>query len=189
MSAAPNFINTTDLLAQHDIIIDGAELHGMITGMLCGGMSLENQDWIAVLTDVTNNSQAFPDSLITHIRTLFSDTVAQLTDSDFGLVLCLPDIDASLADQGQGLILWVQGFMLGFGLHQPALEQRSDDVKEGLQDFSEISRMESIEDDDEDTQAQLLLLIEHVRVIAMTCFNECQPSQKAMPIDTDPTIH
>jgi len=189
MKKSPDFLTTTDLLAKYDVLIDGAEVHGIICGMLCGGMTLENQDWIAVLTDVANNSVPFAPELVTQLRALYDATVAQLTDVEFGLVMCIPDTDASVSDQGQGLILWVQGFMLGFGLHQPSLDNRSADIQEGLKDFSEIARMESIEDEDEDTQEQLLILIEHVRVIAMSCFNECQPARKAMPIETDPTVH
>jgi uncharacterized protein len=189
MSNTPDFLTTTDLLAKYDVLIDGAEVHGIICGMLCGGMTLDNQDWLAVLMDVSNNSVRFAPELVTHLRALYDTTVAQLTDVEFGLEMCIPDTDATLSEQGQGLILWVQGFMLGFGLHQPSLESSSDDVKEGLQDFSEIALMESIEDEDEDTQAQLLTLIEHVRIIAMSCFNECQPARKAMPIETDPTVH
>lgn len=191
MSLVANFLNTTELLAKHDVLIDGAEVHGIICGMLCGGMSLDNQDWVSVLTDVANNSQPFAQPLVTHLQNLYSQTVNQLTDAEFGLVLSLPDADAPLSEQAQGVILWVQGFMLGFGLHQPSLDKRSEDVKEGIQDFSEIARMESIDDqdDNDETQAQLLILIEHVRVIAMSCFNECQPAHKPMPIETEPTVH
>ncbi|MGB2264049.1 MAG: UPF0149 family protein, partial [Glaciecola sp.] len=49
MSTIANFINTTELLAKHDVLIDGAEVHGIICGMLCGGMTLDNQDWVSVL--------------------------------------------------------------------------------------------------------------------------------------------
>jgi len=68
MSNTPDFLTTTDLLAKYDVLIDGAEVHGIICGMLCGGMTLDNQDWLAVLTDVSNNSVPFAPELVTPLR-------------------------------------------------------------------------------------------------------------------------
>ena len=37
------FDSLTQCLADNEMVVDGAEIHGMMCGMLCGGMSLSEQ--------------------------------------------------------------------------------------------------------------------------------------------------
>ena len=62
--------------------------------------------------------------------------------------------------------------MLGFGLHQDDLTNCSEDVKEGLEDFAEIARMDEEMTENEESEQALFEVLEYVRVTAMLCFNE-----------------
>ena len=119
---------------------------------------------------------------------LFNQTCQQLLEPEFALNLLLPDDQAPINDRGAALINWVQGFMLGFGLHQQDLMQCSDDVKEALEDFSDISRMEEPMDADEESEKALLEVEEYVKISAILCFSELGQSLLDDQQDT-PSVH
>lgn len=175
-----DFIGLTKVLAQHDILIDGAEAQGLICGMLCGGMSTDDKQWRSVFADLVNNGVAMPESVIEGLNQTFTQLVSQLTSHDFALQLFIPNEDEPLSAQGLGLINWVNGFNAGFGLHQTNLKKCSEDVQEGIEDLAQIARMEPPQDE-EDIEAELTEIIEYVRITAMLCFNELHPESEEKP--------
>lgn len=167
-----DYDSVTNALFQDSVNADAAEVHGILCGMLCGGMSLTDQKWQAVLADTTNQAEPFSSAVSFKLEQLFTQTVEQLLEGEFSLQMMLPDDQAPINDRGLALINWVQGFMLGFGLHQQELGQCSADVKEALQDFSDISRMEEPMDEDEASERALSEVIEYVKVSALLCYSE-----------------
>ena len=176
-----DYDSVSNKLSQQSIIVDAAEVHGILCGMLCGGMSLTDQKWLEALSETINQTQHL-------LTTLFNQTCQQLLEPEFALTLLLPDDQAPINDRGAALINWVQGFMLGFGLHQQDLMQCSDDVKEALEDFSDISRMEEPMDADEESEKALLEVEEYVKISAILCFSELGQSLLDDQQDT-PSVH
>ncbi|MDF2179456.1 UPF0149 family protein [Aliiglaciecola sp. CAU 1673] len=160
------------LLMAQTIASDAAELQGMMVGMLAGGMPPESKEWLSALADFINQGEPLSDAVKQSLNDLFQGTLKQLQSNDFSLALCLPDDAAPINDRGQALLNWVQGFMLGFGLFQSDLRSCSDDVREALEDFAEISRMEEEMNEDEESEQALYEVLEYVRVSSMLCFNE-----------------
>jgi uncharacterized protein YgfB (UPF0149 family) len=179
-----NFQTLTKHLADADVLIDGAEAHGLLCGMLCGGMSPTDTQWPAVFADLVNNGVTLPQAPQTALQSAFDELVTQLQGAEFALQLYLPDDEDAFSLQGQGLINWVNGFNAGFGLYQTSLAKCSSDVREGIEDLAQIARMEPPADD-EDVEAELVEIIEYVRVTAMMCFNEHQQHDAA----DQPTLH
>ena len=140
-----DYDSVSNKLSQHGIIVDGAEVHGILCGMLCGGMSLTDQKWLEALSETINQGDAFSDQASHLLTALFNQTCQQLLEPEFALSLLLPDDQAPINDRGAALINWVQGFMLGFGLHQQDLMQCSDDVKEALEDFATIATQQDVD--------------------------------------------
>lgn len=169
------------LLSNENIIVDAAEVQGILCGMLAGGMNANDQSWLEALSDVINQGEPFTNNAKTGIVDLFNEICQQYVDPDFALVLCLPDDNAPINERGSTLLEWVQGFLLGFGLHQADLTNCSDDVKEGLEDFSEIARMDEQMSQDEESEQALFEVMEYVRITAMLCFNELGKS----PLESD----
>ena len=173
MDTSTNLYDTlTALLERNNILTTGAEIQGMFCGMLGGGMPLECQDWLEPLADFIHQGESFSKEVDQAFKSLLHSTCQELVDSDFALVLCLPEDSSPINERGQALLSWVQGFMLGFGLHQDDLTGCSDDVKEALEDFAEISRMDDEMNEDEESEQALFEVMEYVRVTAMLCFNE-----------------
>lgn len=166
------FEQLSSALQQTAISSDAAEIQGIITGMLAGGMPVQSEDWLSALADFVNQGEKLPDDIRQQIRYLYQQTKEQLMAADFTLTLCLPDDAAPINDRGMALVKWVQGFLLGFGLHQNDLTGCSEDVKEALEDFAEISRMDEKMSEGEDSEQALFEVMEYVRVSAMLCFNE-----------------
>jgi uncharacterized protein YgfB (UPF0149 family) len=133
-------------------------------------------------------ADALPEELKVALEQMFDHIGQQMLDSDFALVLLLPDDAAPINERGAALINYVQGFMTGFGLQQNDLTNCSDDVKEALEDFAEIVKMEDSMNDDEESEQALFEVQEYVRVSSMLCFNELGQS----PLDDEsapPTVH
>ncbi|MEP0174054.1 MAG: UPF0149 family protein [Paraglaciecola sp.] len=173
MNTSTNLFDTLSaLLERNDILTSAAEVQGMVCGMLGGGMPLECLDWMEPLADFIHQGDTFSAEVQSAFKKLYDDTCQQLIESDFALSLCLPEDSAPINERGQALLSWVQGFMLGFGLHQADLTGCSDDVKEGLEDFAEIARMDEEMSEDEESEQALFEVMEYVRVTAMLCFNE-----------------
>ncbi|MBT0585562.1 UPF0149 family protein [Alteromonas oceanisediminis] len=175
-------------LSRHQVSSDAAELQGLLTGMLAGGMSLSDREWPNAIADMLNAGEPLPTEVKEQAEALYAQLSQQLLDSDFALALCLPDDNAPINDRGAALINYVQGFMTGFGLYQNDLSQCSVDVKEALEDFAEIAKMEDAMNDDEESEQALFEVEEYVRISSMLCFNELGQS----PLDdaeAPPTVH
>lgn len=162
----------SNLLNQHKIVVDGAEIHGIICGMLAGGMTVDDQSWLEALADVVNQGEPFASELNNMIVGVYNQICQQFIEPDFALAMCLPDDAAPINERGQALMQWVQGFLLGFGLHQADLTKCSEDVKEALEDFTHIARMDEQMTEDEESEQALFEVVEYVRISAMLCFNE-----------------
>ncbi len=160
------------MLQQNDIIVDAAEVHGILTGMLCGGMNLDDQEWIQALSDVIHQGDSLAPVCLQHITDMYNKLCQELIEADFALVMCLPDDSSPINDRGAALVNWVQGFLLGFGLHQADLTACSDEVKEALDDFTQIVKLDEKMDETEQAEQDFFEVVEYVRVSAMICFNE-----------------
>lgn len=176
------------LLEEYRMMVDPAEIHGILCGMLAGGMALENRDWLEPMADFTNNGESLPPRVKNAVLELFNETCQQLVEADFSLTLCLPDDAAPINERGQALIKWIQGFMLGFGLFQADLTGCSADVKEALEDFNEIARMDEEMDEGEESEQALFEVMEYVRISSMLCFNELGKSAASQK-DESGTVH
>lgn len=161
-----------NLLSQHHILSDAAEVQGILCGMLCAGMSLSDQQWQSVLADCINEGERLPDEVADSLNALFNQLCQQFVEADYALQLLLPDDASPINDRGLALIHWVQGFLLGFGLRQENPAQCSDEVREALNDFSEIARMEEPMSADEASERALQEVVEYVKISALYCYSE-----------------
>lgn len=184
----PSYETLSTLLEQNDILSDAAEIQGMFCGMLSGGMALENQEWSTALADAINQGEALPGLVKDALTELYNLTCQQLLDADFALALFLPDDSSPINDRGQALINWVNGFMVGFGYYQADLTACSEDVKEALEDFAEIARMDEKMLEDEESEKALFEVLEYIRISCMLCFNELGQSAEENQ-KTPKTVH
>lgn len=188
-SNLPDYLTLASELQSSGIAVNPAELHGLLTGMLSGGLSLTDKSWQPLIFDYTNDGMGWPMQALKMAEATLDATIKDLTGSSMDLEMLLPDEEASasLFDIADGLAEWVNHFISGLGLVGADVKKASADIKEALADLEEISKLGIDEDDDMEEQAQLLeQVIEHVKACVLTIHAEFgqQPSESKAP-----TIH
>jgi len=182
-----DFASVQALITTEDVKIHGSELHGVLTGLVCGGYSFEGSDYLTMLNDLFNNGEVLPNQLRMTVKLLFGQVWQNILDDSYSFNMLLPDDDDSLVERAHALGAWVQGFNLGFGLQQKNNATFSDDVKEVLTDFSDIANLSDEIEEDETTEQAYFEISEYVRISALLCFTELgvPPEQKSQ----SETIH
>lgn len=184
----PDYVTIASTLQSSSLSVTPAELHGLLAGMLSGGLSITDKSWQPLLFDYTNDGMGWPDKALKHAESLLSLSISELTGSGMNLFVLLPDDDADLMEMADALSEWVNHFISGLGLVNVALKNAPKDIKEALSDLEEISKLGIDEDDDLQEQADLLeQVIEHVKACVLTVHAEFG---KRVPLENDsPTIH
>ena len=170
--------------------LGAAECHGLLCGLICASPDAQGEDWLALLDETEHAVHAGPDAQQRQqLLLLYEQTEQQLQADDFSLELLLPDDDEPLQHRTRALVEWCQGFLYGAGNGRISLEtDLSDDVREILADFSEISRAsyDSDEDNDED-EAAYIELVEYIRGAVMLIFTELHTREAVS--HGDQTLH
>lgn len=126
----PSYQSLTVALNQQSVALTAAEMHGLISGLLCGGS--RDAGWQALVHDLTNEGVAFPQALSQPLQQLYEVTRETLEDDEFLFQLMLPEGEiVSVFDRADALAGWVNHFLLGLGMMQPKLAQMKDEVGEG----------------------------------------------------------
>jgi len=165
----------TSQLDQHSVMASAAELHGLIAGMLSAGIPADAATILPVLSDFLNDGQALNAHLKAITEQLIAETARQLDDPDYSLVLLLPTDEDSLPERLEALVEWAQAFLVGFAIQQTDLSIVAADVREAIEQLSEVTRIDIYTEDDasdEDNEESYFLVLEHVRLMVLTCFNE-----------------
>jgi len=167
-----DFSSVQAILATESVEAHAAEIHGVLTGLVCAGYAFEGTDYLGMVNDMLNNSEGLPKKVKTVVRALFAQLWQDILDDSYSFQLMLPDDDDSIVERGNALGVWVQGFNLGFGLQQHKATVLSDDVKEVLTDFVEIANLSDEMEEDESTEQAFYEISEYVRISALLCFSE-----------------
>ncbi|MCJ8321847.1 MAG: UPF0149 family protein [Colwellia sp.] len=182
-----DFASAQAIISTESVPIHTAELHGVLTGLICAGFSFESHDYITMITDLFNNGESLPVKVKSIVKLMFSDIWKNILDDSFSFQLMLPDDDDSITERGHAISVWVQGFNLGFGLHQKDTAIVSEDVKEVLSDFAEIANLSDEMEEDEDNEQAYFEISEYVRISALLCFTELGVPPETKP--TQDTLH
>ncbi|XQW83922.1 UPF0149 family protein [Thalassotalea piscium] len=167
-----DFASVQAIITTENVKAHAAEVHGVLTGLVCAGYCFESSDYINLINDMLNNGEGLPNKLKGMIKLMFSEVWQTILDDSYGFKLLLPDDDDSIEERGHALGIWVQGFNLGFGLQQKNQTALSEDVKEILTDFGEIANLSDEFEDDEATEQAYYEISEYVRMSALLCFTE-----------------
>lgn len=186
-SVLPNFDKISQALDAADLFTNAAETHGILSGFVCGGVNLEDKSWQSLFNDVVNEGMALPHTVKGLIADIYADVVKQCSDDSLGFNLLLPDDEKPLDERAEAMAQWSQGFLVGFGMVQQALNQAPDDVKEVIQDVRDISQLSlDFEQEDEESEIAFSEIVEYLRVSAMLCFNHFS---RHLPSPISNTLH
>jgi hypothetical protein len=170
-----NYDHWTTLLDQQALMASAAELHGLMAGLLSAGVPADLPKVLPVLHDFLNDGQAIQTSLKPNIEQLLSQTAQDLASEDYRLQLLLPSDDDSLAERLEALVEWAQAFLVGFSVQQTDLSLVSSDVREAIDQLSEITRIDIYTTDDSseaENEESYFLVLEHLRMLVLICFTD-----------------
>jgi len=168
----PSFNKITQTLEAADLFTNASETHGVLSGLICGGVKLDDQSWRPHFNDVVNEGLGLPSKAQKLVESIYGQVVNQFTDDGLGFNLLLPDDDVPLDERAEAMSQWAQGFLVGFGMVQQALNQATDEIQELIRDIRDISQVSlDFEQEDEDSEIAFAEIVEYLRVGAMLCFN------------------
>ena len=169
----PTFLTVESALKDSGLAVTPAELHGLLVGMISGGLPLDDKTWKPLMFDYTNDGMGWPDNALKMGSAVFQCTVAELSTDNFALDMLIPDETETLMNRADGLSEWVNHFISGLGLVELKLDKASASLKEALLDLEEIARLGIDEEDDLEEQENLFeQVIEHARICVLTTHAE-----------------
>ncbi|MBV4414512.1 YecA family protein [Enterobacteriaceae bacterium YMB-R22] len=185
----PGYHTLGQQLNQQGVGLTPAEMHGLISGMLCGGN--KDSSWQPLLHDLTNEGMAFSKNLSDTLQQLHSVTSDALEDDGFLFHLYLPQgEDISVFERADALAGWVNHFLLGLGVTQPKLDKITGETAEAIDDLRNIAQLGYDEDEDqEELEMSLEEVIEYVRVAALLCHDSFTRPAPTAPEVQKPTLH
>lgn len=175
-------------LKEHGLAVSPSELHGLLNGMVCGGLAVDGDNWVGPVCDYANEGEPLTDGAKVMVRsvfdavagelgqltnTLFNSTAAELADAEFNVSLLLPTEGADLMLRAEALSEWTTNFISGLGLMGLEKNKMSPDLSEAVAALEEISQLGIDEDDDMDEQAELFEnVLAYVPECVLTCLVE-----------------
>lgn len=170
-----NYDHWTSQLDQHSVMASAAEVQGLIAGMLSAGIPADAGTILPVLYDFLNDGQALNVNLKGLIEQLIAETAKQLSEEDYSMQLLLPSDDDAMAERLEAMIEWAQAFLVGFAIQQTDLSLVSPDVREAIDQLTEVTRIDIYTEDDAsdvENEESYFLVLEHLRLLVLTCFTE-----------------
>jgi len=165
-------------LAAMRLGVGASELHGSLSGYLCGG---GNAGAPALLSALELEPDAQPDDAGRKLLgELYAETRVQLDDPELGFEPLLPEGSRPLAERGDALVDWCRGFLGGLGLSGfKAHSGLSEEGAEILHDLDAIAASHFSYEDSDD-ESSLMEVFEFVRIGALLLYAElrAQPQQR-----------
>jgi uncharacterized protein YgfB (UPF0149 family) len=153
-----------------------ASAHGILCGFACVSPNLSLDNWldeILVSIDLNNLNEKSAYEELAHI---FNETMSHLNDETLDFQLLIADEESKLSEQTNTLIEWCQGYLVGLGLQK--ISTTDEDVLELINNFSEISKLDTDVIDTEQNAQDINEIIEFVRMGVLLIQETLQPSKQ-----------
>ena len=145
-----------------------AELHGLVTGVVCVLQPPGQDGWQALLAglDVAGPAEGSDDPAWRLLVDEGQDLAEALDEDNLDFEPLLPDDEQPLPERVQALAAWCSGLLLGFAL---AGGQERSDEQELIADLQELSALDwEVQDSDEASENDYADLLEFVRLVPVS---------------------
>lgn len=162
-------------LASADVELSGAEVHGMLCGLICANSADACERWFAELFSSPDNGDLLRAECQRTLHQLYAQTSMAMMDPELGFELLLPDDRHPLGLRAAAVRDWSEGFLYGVGLAAvDDAHEFSESTREALADFGEITRMEldELNEHDEEEEEALMQVAEFLRVATMLIYDD-----------------
>ncbi|TQV89186.1 UPF0149 family protein [Aliikangiella coralliicola] len=161
-----------EVLADAECETSAAELQAILCGMLAAGLKPGDLGWLDIVADIINDERELTVDAKELIASLCNWSNNQMSQHDSLAPTLLPDDSYPALDQLEAIAEWCQGFLLGFGLQTGNQDIDNEEVRESLTDLAEISQIEQIVEDGEETAQALVTIVEHIKVAVQIVYWE-----------------
>jgi len=156
---------------------DAAQTHGLLSGRLAIGGADSGFDWLSLVLEGTDSSDALRNECEVMLGTLFETTYRQLSARQSEFEPLLPDDEDAAPVRAAALGHWCEGFLHGLvsADHGDALKQRlgEEPMSEIIKDMLQITRAMVDDDSDSETEEEAYAeLVEYLRVAAQLTYEE-----------------
>jgi yecA family protein len=165
--------------------MSATESHGVLCARFCTETRPDPAAWVhEVIGDQDMNNLQVRSSQET-LAHLYLQTEQVFQNAIERFEMMMPDEDVELSTRMQALVDWCSGFLSGLGLAGVEDNGSLDpDIKEIMQDFAEITRIDTHVEPAEENEAAFTEIEEYVRVGVMTVGLTLRPQ-----VQDAPTIH
>ena len=164
-------------MLNNDAVVDAAEAHGMLAGMLCVDDGADPRQWLGAVFG--QHKEALNESEQSLLFELCKETWWCLTEFDFSFELFLPGDDSSLRERAHALGEWCQGFLCGLG-YELGDSEWPGDCSDVLRDLSDVSQLDANAAGEADQEA-FMEISEFVRAGVQLIYGEFQRHKPARP--------
>lgn len=160
----PIFSDIQQCLEKLGSIVDTAEVHGSLSGLLIDNRS--SDEWLSSALDKTPASNdLLASEHIKQLTNLYDVSKRQLNDSVLSFELLLPTDDIDLPIRLEALTHWCQGFLFGIGSISKLDEKNMhSDVKEFMNDLLGITQLDFDEASNNENEQDFAEIVEYVRM-------------------------
>lgn len=178
MTEVKPFYYYNDALLNMGAISSASEVQGFICGKLSGGkqgLPTLPEGWLEEIQRFMDMEYLkLSEGQAALVAELYSQTVKDMGDAEFGFRPLLPEDEASMQRRTDELAAWCRGFLHGLGSSGlRADDTLSADVADALRDLAKISQAGVDEQASEESlEADWESLVEYVKVAVLTINQE-----------------
>jgi uncharacterized protein len=159
-------------LQQVGALMEAAEAHGILCGIICTSQSYDEQIWLRhVLSDTAIDDGLVPQCQ-RQLLLLKQYTLQQLNSVNDEFMPLLPNDDSPLSQRVQALGGWCEGFLFGIGLTGINTKSLPNEVKDFLDDVISVSRVAPIENNSETYEGDYMEIVEYLKIGVITLYEE-----------------
>lgn len=167
----PDYEKVAALLASNRVYNSVSELHGIVSGYLCGGGEVGQSTLIWHLLGHETKPNKILGELVQRLQIAARE---ELESENYVFHPLLPEDDENLALRLDALGDWCEGFITGFGgAYAKGDSSLLDETREVLKDFTAIADIdERAQDETESDERDFMEVVEYVRMAACTVYNQ-----------------
>lgn len=167
----PSFEELDQVLAQFGDEVSPVDLHGLLTGLHCGGARLV-QDAIANTMQEYFNLDIYMSPELLPLLVRLNDGVELTLQSDSFIFTPLLPEDEDLFSRICLFSRWCENFINGFGATCPEEEKLTEEIEGVLEDLMTFSRLaEEVDPVDQDEES-FMELLEYSKVAVLMLYTE-----------------
>jgi uncharacterized protein len=177
-----------DWLVDQNSDIRASEIQGLLAGLMAANINVRPDEYVVRLAEYADLPPESLAQVADSLETLFGSLHESWSGMGLDFAILLPKDDDLIEERADALGAWCEAFLAGLGLSGELSKDKklSEDVRQALEDLSEIARIEA-DGDDESLEKAFADVSEHVRLAALLVATDLRGDQS--DVTQEPIVH